>query len=176
MPLRSVPEIHDAETSVGDGALSFDAFYADSYQRLFTAMCLVTGDRHEAEEIVQEAFFRVFERWDRLTAGTDPTGYLFKTAMNVFRSRYRRTVLALRRGVALAPQATDDLGAVDTHDLVVRLLQGLAPNQRAAVLLTSILDFSAEEAGRMLGIRASTVRSLTTRARARMKLEEVDPA
>jgi DNA-directed RNA polymerase specialized sigma24 family protein len=44
------------------------------------------------------------------------------------------------------------------------------------VLLTSILDYSAEEAGRMLGIGPSSVRSLTTRARARMKDKVVDPA
>jgi len=71
--------------------------------------------------------------------------------------------------------ATDELADIETHDEMVRLLQGLDPKQRAAVLLTAILDYSAEEAGRMLGIRASSVRSLTTRARARMKHEVVDP-
>ena len=83
-------------------------------------------------------------------------------------------MLALRRGLSLAPEATDDLAAIETRDVVVRLLQGLEPNQRAAVLLTAIFDYSAEEAGRMLGLRASSVRSLTTRARARMKHEVVD--
>lgn len=156
-------------------APSFDEFYQDSFRRLLTALCLVTGDRHEAEEIAQDAFVRVFERWDRIGIGADPTGYLFRTAMNVFRSRYRRAALTLRRGFSLAPAATDDLGAVENRDVVVRLLQGLEPNQRAAVLLTAILDYSAEEAGQMLGIRASSVRSLTTRARARMKHEVVDP-
>ena len=51
---------------------------------------------------------------------------------------------------------------------------GLEPKQRAAVLLTALLDYSAEEAGRMLGLRASLVRSLTTRARAQMHHEVVD--
>lgn len=173
--LRSVPASLDGETDVGAEAASFDGFYQDSFRRLFTALCLVTGDRHEAEEIAQDAFVRVFERWDRIGISTDPTAYLFRTAMNLFRSRYRRTVLALRRGLSLAPAPSDDLGAVETRDVVVRLLQQLEPNQRAAVLLTAILDYSAEEAGRMLGIRASSVRSLTTRARARMKHEVADP-
>jgi DNA-directed RNA polymerase specialized sigma24 family protein len=57
----------------------------------------------------------------------------------------------------------------------VRMLRALEPKQRAAVLLTSILDYSADEAGAMLGLRASSVRSLTARARARMKNEVVDP-
>jgi RNA polymerase sigma-70 factor (ECF subfamily) len=160
---------------VGDTAQSFGEFYDATYRRLFTALCLVAGDRHQAEEIAQEAFMRVFERWDRVGMLDDPSGYLFRVSMNVFRSRYRRASLALRRAVSLAPAATDDLAAVETRDLVVRLLRGLEPKQRAAVLLTAILDYSAEEAGRMLGVRASSVRSLTTRARAQMKHEVVDP-
>jgi DNA-directed RNA polymerase specialized sigma24 family protein len=69
--------------------------------------------------------------------------------MNVFRGRYRRASLGLRRALSLAPAATDDLAGVETHDAVVRLLLALEPKQRAAVLLTAILDYSTEEAGRM---------------------------
>ena len=173
--LRSVPAEQAEEAYVGETAPSFEEFYEATFRRLFTALCLVTGNRHEAEEIAQDAFLRVFERWDRVGVLEDPTGYLFRVSMNVFRSRYRRASLGLRRELLLAPAATDDLASVETHDEVVRLLQGLDPTQRAAILLTAILDYSAEEAGRMLGLRASSVRSLTTRARARMKHEVVDP-
>jgi len=161
---------------VGETAPSFEEFYEATFRRVFTALCLVTGNRHEAEEIAQDAFLRVFERWDRVRSLEDPIGYLFRVSMNVFRSRYRRALLGLRRELLLAPAPTDDLAAIETQDEVVRLLRGLDPKQRAAVLLTSILDYSAEEAGKMLGLRASSVRSLTTRARARMKHEVVDPS
>jgi len=174
--LRTVPAERAEEADVGETAPSFEEFYEATFRRLFTALCLVTGNRHEAEEIAQDSFLRVFERWDRVGRLEDPTGYLFRVSMNVFRSRYRRASLGLRRDLLLAPAATDDLADIETKDEVVRLLRGLDPKQRAAVLLTSILDYSAEEAGRMLGIRASSVRSLTTRARARMKHEVVDPA
>jgi RNA polymerase sigma-70 factor (ECF subfamily) len=136
-------------------------------------MCLVTGNRHEAEEITQEAFVRVSERWDRVATLEDPVAYLFRVSMNVFRSRYRRASLAVRRAIFLAPAETDDLAPIEARDEVVRLLRDLDPRQRAAVLLTAILDYPADEAGRMLGIRASSVRSLTTRARARMKHEVI---
>jgi len=173
--LRPVPATPAEEADVGETAPSFEDFYAATVRNLFTALCLVTGNRHEAEEVAQEAFVRVFERWDRVGMLEDPTGYLFRVSMNLFRSRYRRASLGLRRALSLAPAETDDLAAVEARDEVVRLLGGLDPKQRAAVLLTSILDYSAEEAGRMLGLRASSVRSLTTRARARMKQEVVDP-
>ena len=159
---------------MGEALPSFEEFYEARSRHLFTGLCLVTGNRQEAEEIAQDAFVRVFEPWDYVGGLEDPTGYLFRVSMNVFRSRYRRASLALRRLLYLAPDATDDLAAVETHDAVVRLLLELDPKQRAAVLLTSILDYSAEEAGGMLGLRASSVRSLTTRARARMKHEVVD--
>jgi RNA polymerase sigma-70 factor (ECF subfamily) len=161
--LRLVQATPARGTDVSDLAPSFEHFYASTVQRLFTALCLVTGDRHEAEEIAQESFVRVFERWDRVAEFDDPTGYLFRVSMNVYRGRYRRAALAVRRALFLAPKATDDLAAVETHDAVIRLL-------------TAILDYRAEEAGEILGIGASSVRSLTTRARAVMKLKAVDSA
>src|SRR3954470_23189745 len=144
----------DLEAAAHEGRLSFDDFYRSRHQRLFTALCLVTGNRHEAEEIMQDAFLRVYERWDRVSSAEDLDGYLFRTAMNVFRNRYRRTLVATRR--VFAPEPTGDVfAAVEARDEVVRLLRGLQPRQRAAVVLTSILDYSSEEAGRLLGIRAS---------------------
>jgi len=173
--------IHADGRSGGSGALdvsvgSFEEFYESNFRRVFTGLCLVTGDRHEAEEIAQESFLRVFERWARVGALEDPTGYVFRVSMNVFRSRYRRAALAVRRALSLAPHETDDLEAVETHDEVIRLLRTLSPPQRAAVVLTAILDFTAEDAGKMLGIATSSVRSLTTRARAEMKRKVVDSA
>jgi len=160
---------------VADPARSFEEFYEANFRRVFTALCLVTRNRHEAEEVTQEAFLRVLERWDRVGAFEDPTGYVYRAAVNVFRSRYRRAALALRRALSLAPD-TDELAAVDTHDEVLRLLQTLTPPQRAAVVLTALLDFSPEDAAKMLGVKASSVRSLTTRARAHMKRKVVDTA
>jgi len=169
--LRSVPAGEAEEAPLDEAEPSFEEFYEATFRRLFTALCLIAGDRHEAEEIAQDAFVRVFERWERVGVLDDPTGYVFRVAMNLFRSRYRRAVLAMRRELLIAPAASADLAAVETRDEVVRLLQRLDRRQRAAVVLTSILDYSAEEAGRMLGLRPSSVRSLTTRARARMKHE-----
>ncbi len=173
--MRPVPEVAE-EATFAEQAPSFEEFYGANFTHLFTALCLVTGNHHEAEEITQDSFLRVYERWDRVGALDDPTAYLFRVSMNTFRNRYRRALLGLRRELLLAPEATDELAEIESHDEVVRLLLGLAPKQRAAVLLTAILEYSAEEAGRMLGLRASSVLALTTRARAQMKNEVDDPA
>jgi hypothetical protein len=64
--LRSVPDGTAGEARVVDLAPSFEEFYDANFRRLYTALGLVTGNRHEAEEIAQDAFVRVFERWDRV--------------------------------------------------------------------------------------------------------------
>lgn len=171
--MRSVPEVAQ-EATPAEEAPRFEEFYAANFTHVFTALCLITGDRHEAEEVAQDSFLRLYERWDRVGTVDDPTAYLFRVSMNVFRNRYRRALLGMQRALSLSPPATDDLAAVETHDEVVRLLRGLDRKQRAAVLLTAILDYSAEEAGRMLGLRASSVRSLTSRARDQMKHEVIN--
>ena len=97
----SVQPLVDVGTDVMDESpLEFDAFFQRHHPRLFAALCLTTGSRHEAEEIAQDAFLKLLERWDRVTQMDDPAGYLFTTAMNLFRKRYRRAKLASRLPLA----------------------------------------------------------------------------
>jgi RNA polymerase sigma-70 factor (ECF subfamily) len=164
--------MHAAVAGAGEATLAdgrtFEEFYEANHRRLFTALCLVTGNRSEAEEIMQEAFLRLFERWGRVSGLDNADGYLFRAATNVFRNRRRRAVLALRRTLALAPRH-DDLARVEERDEIVRLLHTLPPRSRAAIVLTSLLDYSSEDAARILGIRASSVRALATQARAQLR-------
>jgi hypothetical protein len=81
--LRSVSARPAEEAEVGETAPSFEEFYEASFRRLLPALCLISGNRFEAEEVAQEAFVRVFERWDRVGMLEDPTGYLFRVSMNV---------------------------------------------------------------------------------------------
>src|SRR5437867_10784257 len=75
----------------------FEDFFEAEHLRLYRALFIVTNNRHEAEELMQEAFLKVWERWDRVRTMGDPRGYLYRTAMNTFRSRYRRAGRAVRR-------------------------------------------------------------------------------
>jgi len=158
-----------ATSDVGGRALteagtSFEDFFRAEQVGLFRALCLVTGSRHEAEEVMQDAFIKVYERWERVSRMEHPDGFLYRVAMNEFRSRYRRAARAMRRSV-VPWQQDDAFAAVEDRDAVIRALRTLIPQQRAAIVLTSLLGYTSEEAGRMLGMRASTVRALGTRAR-----------
>src|SRR3954470_23518809 len=149
-------------------ARTFEEFFDRERDRLFRVLCLITGSRHEAEEISQDAFVAMWERWDRLGGVDDLAGYLHRTAINAFRKRYRRSRVALRHAVGADP-VEDVFEAVDARLVVARALTELTPRQRAAVVLTELLGFTAEAAGKELGIRAATVRALSVQARAALR-------
>ena len=116
--LGECPKSPGFEAKLAEARPTFEDFFGTEHARLFGALCFVTGDRDEAEEIMQDAFLRLWERWDQLRLD-DASAYLFRTAMNVFRNRYRRTAHSLRKTLAIAP-SDDAFETVDDRDLVVR--------------------------------------------------------
>jgi RNA polymerase sigma-70 factor (ECF subfamily) len=151
-----------------EGVGSFEDFYLEHHRDLYSSIWLVTRDSHEAEEIAQEAFLRLLERWQGIQGMDDPVGYLYRTAINVWRSRGRRAALALRKAVRPSPPV-DEIGDAEARIDVLRILGTLTPRQRAALVLTDLIGFTSQEAARALGVQASTVRVLAARARASLK-------
>jgi RNA polymerase sigma factor (sigma-70 family) len=166
--LHLAPEPAAAAAHGGNRAFEFGSFFEQERAKLFRALCLVTRNRFEAEELTQDAFLAVYERWDRVREMEDPTGYLYRTAMNAFRSWHRRSALAAKRAIGLT-RADDSIDQLEEQDAVVRALAPLTARQRAAVVLIDLMGYSSDEAGRMLGIRASTVRTHVERAHQDLK-------
>jgi RNA polymerase sigma-70 factor (ECF subfamily) len=154
--------------AVAGATTSFEDFFQREKADLYGALCMVTRNRHEAEELTQDAFVRVLERWERVAVMDDPRAYLYRTAMNTFRSGYRRTALAAKRVLGVSPPG-DAIADVDAEDTAMRALATLSPRQRAAVVLIDLLDFPSEQVGIMLGIRAATVRTHVSRAHAALR-------
>jgi RNA polymerase sigma factor (sigma-70 family) len=147
--------------------LDFDDFFGAESENLFRRLWLVTRNRAEAEEVMQDAFLSLYERWDRMRDVDDPKAYLYRTAFNAWNKRSRRTARALRE--TLMPARRDDVDAADARTVIGDALEHLTPRQRAAIVLTELLGFSSEDAGSILGIRAVTARVLTSQARAAMR-------
>lgn len=148
----------------------FETFFEDERDRLFKALYFITGDRDDAEELTQEAFLRLWERWDDIDQIDDPTGYLFRVALNGFRMRRRRAAVALRKLAPIA-EPSDAFVEADMRADVRALLLRLTPRQRAALLLVDLLGHSPEQAGLILRVRPSTVRSLATQGRQTLRAE-----
>ena len=150
-------------------ATSFEAFFEAERRRLFRAMYAITGSVAEAEELTQDAFLKVWERWDRVSTLERPVGYLYRVALNASSSRYRRMLTAAKHVVISTPQTEDPYPAVDARDAVVRAIRDLTPRQRGALVVTELFDLGAEQAGEILGVKASTVRNLVAQAHAAMR-------
>lgn len=76
--------------------VEFVAFFREEYPRLVRAALLLTGSPQEAEDLAQEALSRAFERWDQVGAMDSPTGYVYRTAMNLHRKWLRRLAVRAR--------------------------------------------------------------------------------
>lgn len=163
------------EIAIVPEPLSFEVFFDHEAATLFRRLYAVTGDASEAEEIMQDAFLAMWERWDRVGAMDDPTGYLYRTSLNVFRKRTRRAALAIRKRLAMAPDIAP-FADIEAQQDVVAALRLLSPRQRAAVVLLDVLDYSSEDAAKTLGVAAGTVRGLASRARETLRHHMVEEA
>jgi RNA polymerase sigma factor (sigma-70 family) len=149
----------------------FDTFFQEQHERLFKALYFVTGNRHDAEELMQDAFLRLWERWDEIGTIEDPTGYLFRVALNGFRMRRRRAAMAIRKVVPV-PERRDLFLDAEMRADVRRLLLEVTPRQRAALVLVDLLGYPSEQAARILRVRPSTVRALATNGRRALRAME----
>ena len=155
-------------------AESFEEFFEAERDRVFRAFCVITASRAEAEDIVQEAFTRIFERWDAVAVMDEPRAYLYRTAMNISKSQYRRLAVALKRAVSLGPER-DVFQAIEDRDVAAQALASLTPRQRAAFVLTEAFEYSGEEAARILGVKPSTVWALRYQARKALDESREEP-
>ncbi len=150
--------------------LTFEAFFETERARLLRALYVLTGNAQEAEEILQDAFLALWERWEQVSRMDEPVGYLYRTAWNRHRSRLRRTVRATRRVVGMA-EGTDLFAAADERDALARAIAKLTPRRREALVLVELIGYDSASAGRVMGVTDVTIRRLASEARAHVRQE-----
>jgi len=162
------PEHGAEQRATDEPTATFEEFFQANYAVLGRMMLLMTADRQDAEDLAQEAFSRVFERWDRVRLMDSPRGYLIRTAMNLNRKRARHQAVA-RRLHLRATEPLDEISAAMTRHDVRRALDGLPRTQREALILVDWAGLDATEAGKILGIAPSSVRGRLHRARGEVR-------
>jgi RNA polymerase sigma-70 factor (ECF subfamily) len=144
--------------------VDFSTFFAEEHPKVFKALYFVTGNRADAAELSQDAFLKLWERWDQIDRIDDRTAYLFRVALNGSRMRTRSALRATRRLTAPGP-ASDPYVEIDVREDIRAMLLQLTPRQRAALVLLDLYDYGSNEAARIMGVRPSTVRALATQGR-----------
>src|SRR5215472_19273279 len=131
--------------------------YQASALGLIRLAYIMLGDLQSAEDVVQEAFYGLYRRWDRLKDHSGALYYVRASVLNGCRSELRRR--AVRRRVLAHQPAADSAEAV-----VLRARGRLPHRQREVLVLRFYSELSDEEIARVMGIRQSTVRSAAYRA------------
>jgi RNA polymerase sigma factor (sigma-70 family) len=182
---RSAPAAAAAQPGESDPAPaaawvppSWEDIVRDHSARVYRLAYRLTGDKHDAEDLTQEVFIRVFRSLSTYAPGTFE-GWLHRITTNLFldgvRRKQRIRIDAIGDESERHP-ATGELHNPERRfehanlDLdVQRALGDLSPEYRAAVVLCDIEGLSYEEIAVTLGIKLGTVRSRIHRARAQLR-------
>ncbi len=142
----------------------FAAFYEESWARTVRLAALLTQDASVAEEIAQDAFATVLHRWESIDV---PPAFLHRCVVNASRMYHRHRGVVRARMPVLLPDLVAEAGFDHLADAVARLPY----RQRAVLVLRYRCDLSEREIAAALGCREGTVKSLASRALARLEKE-----
>lgn len=145
----------------------FDDFYAGHVRRLTSHMYAMTGSLTEAEDLVQEAFARAWQNWEKVSGYADPEAWVRSVACRIRVSVWRKAVNRLtahrRHGIP------DEVpGASPDYVAVVAALRRIPYEQRRAIVLHHLVGLSVEETARETDAAPGTVKARLSRGRRAM--------
>jgi RNA polymerase sigma-70 factor, ECF subfamily len=152
--------------------------------RLYPTIARLVGSAHDAEDILQDAFVRAFEKLDQFQGDSSFYTWIYRIAVNLALSGHRRRRIrsALRpglrslasRGLHTADESAGSdpaapLERAERERLVEAALDRLGPEHRAVVILKDFDGHRYEEISAILNIPVGTVRSRLHRARCELR-------
>jgi RNA polymerase sigma-70 factor (ECF subfamily) len=145
--------------------MDFDAFYRDTSRRLLRYAYGLTGNPAEAQDLVQEAYARAWQRRRRLAGYDDPEAWLRLVVNRLSADRWRRLGVRRQRAAAQAPAPPAPPPSEDVV-LLVSAMRTLPPSHRRALALYYLLDRSVTDIAAETGASTGTVKSWLSRGRA----------
>ncbi|MFJ5260808.1 SigE family RNA polymerase sigma factor [Streptomyces sp. NPDC088387] len=143
----------------------FDAFYAAAFPRLTGQLYAFTGDHGEAQDVVQEAFVRAWDRRGQFLADNAPEAWIRTVAMRLAVSRWRRAKRWLEL-VRRTPPPDSAPGPGPEHTALVTALRELPEAQRMAIVLHHLCDLTVQQVASETGAPVGTVKARLARGRA----------
>jgi RNA polymerase sigma-70 factor (sigma-E family) len=160
---------------VAAGVPDFDDWVAVRGPALLRLAYTLTGNKADAEDVVQEALARALPRWGRISTVADVDAYVRRLVVNAHTSWWR----TFRRGVApvaeprdsvVAPGAVEGPGmAFDEHHRLWLACQALPEPQRTAIVLRYYEQLEYSEIAELTGVREGSVRSRVSRGLAALR-------
>jgi RNA polymerase sigma-70 factor, ECF subfamily len=147
------------ETRVAD----FDQFYGATANRVVRHAYALTGNLADAQEIVQEAFARAWQRWDSVRSCDSPEAWVRRVATNLATSRFRRDRTARAAAHQLVARDVPEISP-DTVALVAGLRQ-LPERQRVVLVLHYLADLPIDQIAAELRVPVGSVKAWLSRGR-----------
>lgn len=148
----------------------YAAFVATGWSRYLWTASVLTGDRHQGEELLQECLVKLYTRWRRVTRTGDPHAYLRRMLVNGNVSRWRRW--RREEPVAETPDRHDGRStSTEPHDALQRAVLRLPRQQRAVIVLRYFEDLTEKEAAAVLGCSIGALKSTHSRAMTKLRAE-----
>lgn len=133
---------------------------------------LLTGNRADAEDLVQAALAKTYLAWDRIEDRSALDGYVRRAMVNTHISWWRRRRLEEYPTDEIPDQAVaDQTGSSDLADTLRRAVDRLPQRMRAAVVLRYFEDMTEAEVAAALGVSLGTVKSTVSRAVAKLRID-----
>ena len=156
---------------------SFDDFVVNRGPALLRFAYLLTGDRHRAEDLVQEVLAKVHQRWGRIERAEGAEFYVRTALVRQNISWWRRRSARSEQPVAEVPDGTatgDGEQALAARDEMWALLATLPRRQRAVLVLRFYEDLPDDRIAEVLGCSPVNVRVQASRALARLRATVTD--
>lgn len=152
-----------------DRESEFSAYVTARRARLYRTACLLCGDPHRAEDIVQDALARLYANWSRVSRAGNVEGYVRRILVNSHYSDRRRPWRRESASLSLdLPPLAPGL-ALEDAEMIWAAIRRLPPGQRRVIVLRHIWDRSVEETAADLGISPGTVKTQTRDALAALR-------
>jgi RNA polymerase sigma-70 factor (sigma-E family) len=151
---------------------AFQAYVVGRSPALLRTAYLLTGNRADAEDLLQTALAKTYLAWDRIREREALDGYVRRVLVTTQTSFWRRKRPESLYDELPESAGRDALADADLHDALWTALGRLSRKQRAAVVLRYYEDLSEAETARVLGVSVGTVKSTTSRA---LTLLRTDP-
>jgi RNA polymerase sigma-70 factor (sigma-E family) len=147
-------------------AAHFTQFVEDHTDSLLGTAYLLTRDRQAAEELVQDTLVALYPQWSKVSAAQSSIAYVRRSLINRYLNQQRRgsATELITNQLPDRRSGPDFARRIDDRDQLRRILSTLPPRQRAAVVLRYFHDLSDQQVAEAMGCRATTVRSLISRA------------
>jgi RNA polymerase sigma-70 factor (sigma-E family) len=171
MRLGSVQMTEQTGVPVKDRDADFTAYLDARQARLLRTAYLLTGDQHQAEDLLQTALAKLYLAWDKVRDRGSVDAYVRRIMVNENNSLWRRAWM--RREVATG-ELPESAAVHDEYDeglgaAVWASVQTLPRKARAVVVLRYYEQLSEAETADVLGISVGTVKSQTSRALAALR-------